>query len=176
MIDEGACLNLFSKRLVSLLFTALCFAIAIPHAAADAPVRQAGNLGVGIGNGTSASGLSLKYFLTESQALQATAGFGYGFGSGFGGGWLGVGADYLFELPEFFTSEVVNLGANIGAGAGLGVGSDLYLGVSGIGGLEFNFVPIPIDLVFEWRPTLNVLSGGGLLSLFGFGGHLRYYF
>lgn len=138
---------------------------------ADSPVRQAGNFGIGLGSSNRAAGLSMKYFMTGSQALQGTIGVP------FGGNYIGLGADYLFELPALYSGEVLELGWSIGPGVGLGLGRDSYIGADAglVAGLEFNFNPIPIDLVLEWRPNVDILPDFGL-DFINFSGHLRYYF
>ncbi len=155
---------------MALIASAVLLVSTSSTAFADAPIRQGGNFGIGLGNGTSATGLSAKYFLSGSQALQGTLGVHLG------GDYLGVGADYLWEMPEFVQSSPANLGWNLGAGAGLGLGSGIYFGASFIAGLEFNFNPVPIDLVLEYRPTVNIISGGDLIDLVDFSGHVRFYF
>lgn len=158
-----------ARKLALTLTTTLALCAVSATAHAGAPIRQGGNFGLGVGSGTSAYGLSLKYYMSGRQAIQATAGIGWG-------GYLGVGGDYLFEMPEFFSSSVVNLGWNLGPGVGVGLGNDgLYTGASFVGGFEFNFNPVPIDLVLEWRPTLDILPGLDV-DLIDFSGHLRFYF
>ena len=64
---------------------------------------------------------------------------------------------------------------NVGVGAGAVVGDVFALRASGVVGLEFLFVPIPIDLVFEWRPSLQIIPNVGA-DIVNFSGHVRYYF
>lgn len=160
---------------IAALTCATWLALGSAPAHAGAPIRQGGNLGIGL----SSSGLSLKYFLSDGQALQATLGFGIGLSGPDREDRffvLRAGVDYLLELPEFYQGSILNIGPAIGLGASVGM-SNNYLGaaVSGVGGIEFNFNPIPIDLVLEWRPTLNVIPDVGV-SLIAFMGHIRYYF
>ena len=144
--------------------------LASTPAFADAPIRQAGNFGLGIGGGTYNSGLSLKYYTTGSQALQGVVGFNLR------RDWIGLNLDYLFEMPALATGSVVELGWNLGPGVAVGI-SDYGVGaaVAGVAGLELNFNPIPIDLVLEWRPSLNVVPNVDI-DLIGFTGHIRFYF
>ena len=144
--------------------------LASAPAFADAPIRQGGNFGLGIGGDTYNSGLSLKYYMSSGQALQGVVGFNYR------RDWIGLNLDYLFEMPALATGNVVELGWNLGPGAAVGI-SDYGVGaaVAGVAGLEFNFNPVPIDLVLEWRPSLNIVPNVDL-DLVGFTGHIRFYF
>lgn len=152
-----------------LAITGMLSFVAIDDASAATPIRQGGNFGFGLGGGTRASGLSFKYFMGDASAIQANVGYTYGHRG------LGVSADYIIELPEFFTNEILNIGAGIGPGVGLSLG-DNYFGasVSGALGLEFNFNVIPIDLVLEWRPTLAIVPDVDFDPV-GFTGHIRLY-
>ncbi|MCO4764552.1 MAG: hypothetical protein KC502_23785 [Myxococcales bacterium] len=133
-------------------------------------IRQSGKFGVGVGSGTTTNGLSGKYFLGTSTALQVTVG-----GNGFDFGGLHVGADYLFEMPPLATGSVLDVAWNAGIGAGAVIGDPLILAVSGVIGLELLFKPVPIDLVFEYRPSVLLIPKVGF-GFGGFTGHLRWYF
>lgn len=134
------------------------------------PIRTPGRFGLGIGMGTLANGLSAKYFIDKENALQFNLGeFG---GRGFDrrwGHWGGIGfsADYLFEMPAIARAgNAFELAWNIGAGLGIGFDNDDYehkhkhyhdytaFAASFVLGLEFNFIPAPIDIVIEFRPGL----------------------
>lgn len=158
-------------------FVLLC-ALALPTAASAAS-PSGGNFGLGLGGGLGVSGLSGKYYLGDSAAIQGVVGW-WGAGQTYGG--LGVGADYLFERPEFAGGDPVTLGWNFGFGAsavawdGGGVGDGaLWLGASGVLGLEFLFQPVPIDLVLEYRPGVSLIPGFGV-DLINGSGHIRWYF
>ena len=74
--------------------------------------------------------------------------------------------------------DVMELGWCVGPGVWLGVGNSFWLGVNGTLGLEFNFIPVPIDLVLEYKPALKLVdsdSGVGFNPV-SFGGHVRIYF
>jgi hypothetical protein len=115
----------------------------------------------------------MKYFMSESQALQGVVGI-WGLGRDHGT-IIGLNADYLWEGPSLTRGSVIDLGWALGVGAFGGFGDAFWLGVSGVLGLEFNFVPIPIDIVLEYRPGLLVLEHVDA-DLINFGGHIRYYF
>jgi hypothetical protein len=150
-------------------------------ARADEGGRRAQGFGLGLGSGTIANGVSMKYFM-GGNALQGVVGFwgGGGFGDRFRhAGGIAVSADYLFEMPSLATSPYFTLDWSFGLGAGFGV--ETYsrhspgLAGSGIAGLEFNFTRIPLDVVVEYRPTLRILSDVHL-HLVDFTGHIRFYF
>ncbi len=148
-------------------------------ALAKSQVRNAGNFGIGLGSGY-ASGLSGKYLLRESTAIQATLGtFGL-FESRADVSGFALGADFLVEMPEFFRLSAVELAWNIGGGLGLSVfdsdfGDDLAISVQGVLGFEVNLVPIPLDIVIEYRPELQLVEDVEF-DVFDLGAHVRYYF
>lgn len=156
--------------LISLIALAGTLAWAQP-ASAEKP----GTFGIGIGGGTISSGLSLKYYM-GSFALQGTIG---SFGSAadrFNFGGVAVSVDGLLEQNALFENGALSIDWNFGLGAGLGLFNDNFaLAVAGIVGLEFNFKPVPIDFVVEYRPTLGLVGGFGLEPI-DFSGHLRFYF
>lgn len=159
------------------------------QAFAGAPIRQAGNFGLGVGGGTGTVGLSMKYFQSSQSAFQFTVGFRNGERwCGYydddrrrcrdynGNDHIGLSADYLFEISEFVQTEVIHIGPSIGAGLGLGIWDDrVDVAVSGVLGLEFMLNPIPIDFVVEWRPTLNFIPYRAR-NFVNFTGHARFYF
>jgi hypothetical protein len=143
--------------------------------------RRVQGFGIGIGAGTIANGLSLKYYL-GGAAFQGVIGAfgGGGVGDRFGhfGGVAGS-LDYLFEMPSLAQSQYFTVDWSFGLGAGFGVatfsnGSPALAG-SGIAGLEFNFTRVPLDLVIEYRPSVGILPDPGL-NLVNFTAHLRIYF
>jgi hypothetical protein len=147
------------------------------HAVAPADsVRAAGHWGIGLGGGTAVSGVSFKYFLTNGTALQAIVGAaGYGNPDDFDSA-LGVDIDFLIEMPTITTAaDVFELGWAIGVGGWTWIPDPFWLGINGVLGLEFNFIPIPLDLVLEYRPAIRVVPDVGT-DLYDFGGHIRFYF
>lgn len=157
------------------LFT-LFLALALPGAAqAGSPVRSGGNFGIGVGSGYWLNGLSLKYFMGQSASVQGViGGYGYGYGHDDYGG-LGFSGDYLWEMPALTNNEAFELGWNAGLGPNVGLGDDwVAIGVHGTLGLEFNFNPVPIDLVLEYKPGIFVVPGVGG-DFWNFGGQIRIY-
>lgn len=171
-----------ARALACLLFASLALSAAPAEAK---PVRTPGRFGLGIGSGTMANGLSAKYFAAKEHALQFNLGV---FGGGgidnrwrrFGG--LGLSADYLFEMPTLVKAgQAFELAWNVGAGIGIGLddddrGDDFFaLAASFVLGLEFNFIPVPIDIVLEYRPGL-LLTPDVDFDAVDFTGHIRFYF
>ncbi len=164
-------------------FTALALcaglSLALPQTAHADNIRTPGGIGLGLGSGTVSNGLSGKLFLSDGNALQLVVGTwgGGGYKDRYGNfHGLGLSADYLLEMPAIASGSVVELAWNIGGGVGVGLDDDAF-GLAGafIAGLEFNFVPLPISLVLEYRPTLGVAPGLGF-DLIDFTGHLRVHF
>lgn len=64
----------------------------------------------------------------------------------------------------------------LGAGAHLGMWhKDFSVGVAGVGGIEYNFPKVPIQLSIDYRPTFNLLGYTGFWGE-GFGLGIRYRF
>lgn len=162
-------------------------------ASAD-PVKQAGHFGLGLGVGTTAAPVSMKYFMSSELSIQANAGWWRSWWGGYGcrnvrdrdrdlycgGGYyrnaFGIGADLLFEGGRLAGNDDVNLSWEIGGGIGLGVGRN-QLGLAGafVTGLQVNIDAIPLDIVLEYRPSVFFVPGFAL-NLIDFTGHIRYYF
>ncbi len=149
-------------------------------------VRSPGNVGVGLGAGTFASGLSLKYFPDSAIAFQGNIGAwrGYWLGSkrdyrDYGGrGSLALSADVLFEQPTFAGNGDIDLAWNFGLGGGLGLSDyrdTIGFAAAGILGLEILINVIPIDLVLEFRPTVLIVPDV-YFDFVDFTGHIRFYF
>ena len=148
-------------------------------AQAGTPIRSGGNFGLGVGGGYWLNGLSLKYYSGDNTSLQGVIG-GYGYGHGYDndyyyGSGLGITGDFLWEMPELTNNEAFELAWSAGLGPSVGLGNNWFaLGVHGTLGLEFNFNPIPIDVVLEYKPGVYVVPGVGA-DLWNFGGHIRIY-
>lgn len=154
-------------------------------------VRDPGNFGIGIGAGTLASGLSLKYFQGDT-AIQGNIGINARNRNRFDD-WISLGFDYLFEQPSLTGGGDIELAWNIGPGVSLAFTEDTdfwILGVSGVAGLEFLFNAVPIDFVIEYRPSIYLFDDSYYyydwdyrrgdsnirLDLVNFGAHLRFFF
>lgn len=160
------------KRYLALCLLTLGLFFATSPDTAHAQVRAGGNFGIGLGGGSGTSGISMKYFLADSHALQGVVGI---WGLGRGELVVGLTGDYLFEGPALFSNGTLEIGWNVGFGPFLGVGDAFWLGVNGVLGLEFNLDFIPLDIVVEYRPGVLILPGVDP-DLLNFTGHIRYYF
>lgn len=161
------------------------FLFSAPAQAQGGP--QKGDIGLGLGMATEVAGISAKTRLGDGMAVQGVLGTFRGWGRhwGFGSSGFGVAADFLMIQPALVSSEVLSLGWNYGAGAGLAAGSSVTrFGVTGVLGLEFNFVPAPIDFVIEYRPGVHVgsysyysnSSSNVHFTFIDFTGHIRFWF
>lgn len=150
----------------------------------QASVRRAGAIGLGIGAGTSAAGVSAKLWVNERLAFQGVVGAAFerghqrsttlvetGAGAQTG---LGAGVDVLVEGNSFFEVDDVELGWSAGGGAGLWATDDLGIAVGGVVGLELGFLTVPLDLVVEYRPRVLLLPSPAM-DWFSLSGHVRWY-
>jgi hypothetical protein len=151
-----------------------CLVATASDARAD-EIRSAGNFGLGLGVSTFAAPLSGKYFLGDEHALQFNAGF-FQDDLDFEGKGLGLGLDYLYEMPPIAEGDKLEFAWSLGFGPALGI-IDEHTAIAAVGvvGLEFNIKPVPMDVVLEYRPHL-LLNPDTDLDLTEFGGHVRYYF
>ena len=123
------------------------------------------------------SSLSYKYFSSENNAFEVTAGT-YGSRRGFtstnGFRWYSVSAAYLLHKD---LEQIENLKWYYGGGASAQYWTwndtfyqDQYsgtsFGVQGYIGLEYNFENIPLNLTLDWVPTVFI---NGFNSGFGAG-------
>lgn len=141
--------------------------------AAAAPHRAGGYTGIGLGGGTSTSGISAKHFLNDRNAVQGVVGAW--------GGWsgtLGLSGDYLYEMPPLATGEALTVAWNVGPGVGLGLipqTDQVALAGNAVVGLELAVVPFPMDVVLEYRPTVQVIPNVAFDPI-AFTGHIRFFF
>lgn len=158
--------------------------LAEPALAAN-QVRANGNFGIGLGGGTFATGVSMKYFLDAPLAVQGTVGWWRGRywcssrNNCYGGGdSLAVNADLLWEMPAFAGNDAVKVAWMLGGGVGVGLDdfdNDFGLGASFVIGIELNIDPAPLDIVLEYRPGIYFLPAVDIDPV-NFTGHIRYYF
>ena len=154
------------------VITALILAFTAP-ALADS-IGKEKKLGIGLGGGTSTSGLTFKYYLAPTTAVQAFAGVHGAWGTS-------VGADYILEMGDLISASSWRLYWGGGAGAGLlmysvGNSQAAIIGVSGVLQLAFHLRRFPVEIVTDWRPTFWIGDFIGGLNLSGGGGALRWYF
>ncbi len=170
------------KKFFSLLSVFAVLMLATPAAAQEGSVNRPDGFGIGLGQGTYVSGISLKSHL-GATALQGVVGYGY-YGFGFSG-------DYLWNMPTLVRADPLDLAWNIGVGGSLIFGDGrwgrrggwYYPGhdrrgyvaahVAFVAGLEFILPDIPLDFVIEARPNL-ILFPRVWLHFTG-GAHVRIY-
>ncbi|TNF24292.1 MAG: hypothetical protein EP329_25200 [Deltaproteobacteria bacterium] len=174
--------RILSRVALALTLTTALATIAPTAQAAPDKIRSTGKIGLGLGSGTLANGLSAKWYMGTDHALQFNLGsFG---GGGIDHRWhrvagFAAGVDYLLELPDIVTAgNAFVLGWNAGVGGALGVAdghADLAVAVAGIVGLEFRIIPVPIDIVLEFRPGLLIIPDVDFDAV-DFTAHIRFYF
>lgn len=146
--------------------------------ASRSSVRTAGRFGLGLGAGTSTGGVSGKYWMDETKAVQLVVGAGYGQRAD-RDGWssgLGLSGDFLFEGSSFAVVDDVEFGWSLGPGVGLWANDDYFaLAVAGVAGIEMGVLVFPLDLVLEYRPRVLVVPDVGF-DWVNFSAHVRYYF
>jgi hypothetical protein len=129
---------------------------------------QEKDLGIGLMFGEP-SGISAKYWLSETQAFDA--GLGYAF---FGNNsHFSLHVDYLYHRYDIIqTKEVVPV--YYGFGVRLRTGDEDSFGVRGVGGIAFHVQEIPIDVFLEFVPVFQLLPETKLKFDASIG--CRYYF
>lgn len=155
-------------------------------ASAQAQQSRPGGFGIGLGHSTGVAGISGKVH-SGDIAIQGVVGNWWG---GWGARWgdrydryyyrnrrgLGVSLDLLFNMPVIHDADVVQIAWNLGGGAAVGV-SPHYMHMRGqfVAGLEFIFPDVPLDLVLEWRPSVQIVPADFWLNFAGGGAHIRVY-
>lgn len=166
--------------LAKLTVAAAC-ALLLSLASSSAFAQRAPNgFGIGIGAATVAGGLSIKTGSTSGFTFQGVVGPWRGYGNDWrwGADSIALAGDFLYEQPRLASGGLLSLGWNYGVGAGVGIGDwgGGVVGVTGVLGLEFNFVPVPIDVVLEYRPGLYVGENDFDVALWDVTPHLRIWF
>ncbi|RYY31425.1 MAG: hypothetical protein EOO04_01245 [Chitinophagaceae bacterium] len=95
-----------------------------------------------------------KYFVTDRSAIEGIISFGSKFG---------VGA--LLEIYKPFNTEGLSWFYGAGAYAGFASNSDQYgkgggrvfVGPTGILGLDYKFPNVPVNLSLDWKPELDIV-------------------
>jgi len=148
----------------------LALVAALPTASqAQQKVREPGNIGLGVGGHLFGAGVSGKYFVNESNAVQGLVGLGYSSTS------LTLSVDYLYNFPTFVQEEDLSIGWYAGFGGSLILGASV-LGTTGIVGVDVDVDEVPLDVFFEYRPSLYFMPIGSSFQAASFGGGVRYYF
>ena len=106
------------------------------------------------------SGLTVKHFINDTQALE---GILYTRWSGFGAALL---MEYHNDLGSADFKWYYGYGAHVGfydgkyISWGDGNGSFMVAGIDGIIGIEYIIPNAPISLSLDWKPALNLIGGG----------------
>ena len=173
------CFGFATAASLSLAWAAPALAQEVVRKGNEGSFAQPGELGVGLGAGTLATGVTAKYFFNSRNALQALVGV---YGSLlFGGRGYSGGVDYIREMPTLLRGNAATVNWNFGAGAGVISYSHqrqdaTLFSLSGVLGLGVQFRGAPLEVVAEWRPsvTFGQYQAGAKLSESG--GALRWYF
>lgn len=132
--------------------------------AADAlaapPIRNGGNLGVGLGVGTTTAGLDIKYWFNPYSSFQTTLGLFSPLTFDPDALVLGGDLDFLVEPPAFVKTDGFDLGMNVGAGGTFATGFEALdiVGVHPIVGLAFHIDAVPLDVVVDYRPQFYIVD------------------
>jgi hypothetical protein len=111
------------------------------------------------------NGISIKYFIDSSNAVEGLLSFG----SRFGIGGLYEKHQLIGGTPAFTWFY--------GGGAYLGFeGGQTWFGPTGVVGLDYKFASAPVDLSLDWKPELDIVpsinfvpDAFGLTARFVFG-------
>lgn len=129
-----------SKLLISFLFLT---AFAITSKAQD--YRFAAGIRLSNSTPTLNNAVSVKYFATETSAIEGIVSFGSRFGIG---GLLEIHKPLKQDGLHWF----------YGGGAYVGFeGGSTYLGPTGMIGLDYKFPNLPLNLSLDWKPELDIM-------------------
>ncbi len=153
----------------------IIFAFCFVLVAAFGANAQDYNTGIGLRGGFF-SGLTVKHFLNESNALEGLLSTR----------WSGFDITGLYEIHnQAFNTPGLNWYYGFGGHIGFWDGNHVkwaddynnytVIGVDGILGIEYNFSEVPINIGLDWKPALNLVGHTGF---WGDGGaiSIRYIF
>lgn len=158
------------RLMLSLLATALL----VSSSAAAAEIGSAKRLGIGLGGGTTTSGLTAKYYLAPTSAVQVFVGQRLKYGNS-------ISADYIMEFGPLAKAAPGKLFWGAGVGAGLLMyNRDKHrsnlVAISGVLQIGWHFSQFPLELIADWRPTFYIGDYDDGLWLGGGGGAIRWFF
>jgi hypothetical protein len=160
------------KYVLATLSTVICLGAPTSEAARADSFARVGRIGVGVGGGTLANGLSAKFYVAPRTALQAVLGLSH---------WgLSFSGDFIKEFRPFVRTPVGDMFAGVGVGAGLVRYRDFndeadVVGISGILELGWHFNEVPLELILDWRPTYYFGDFIGGFFFGGGGGAIRWF-
>ena len=128
------------------ILSSIFFVNASAQIETPAPSYRLG-LGVRLSNSTPTLNNSItgKYFVTDRSAVEGIISFGSRFGIG-----------GLLEIHK--PTNIDGLKWFYGAGGYVGFESgNTYLGPTGILGIDYKFVNVPINLSLDWKPELDII-------------------
>ena len=161
-------------RFRGLMMSIITTLLLISTTAIAAEIGAGKRLGIGLGGGTTTSGLTVKYYLAPAAAVQVFLGQRWNYGTS-------VGADYIMEFGPLAQGAPGKLFWGAGVGAGLLLynrnrHSSSEIAISGVLQLGWHFKQIPLELIADWRPTFFIGDNLGGLWLGGGGGAIRWFF
>ncbi|MCB9673748.1 MAG: hypothetical protein H6737_01450 [Alphaproteobacteria bacterium] len=148
------------------------------------PIRNGGNIGLGLGATPHVMGLDVKYWMNPNLSAQAVIGL-YELQGGLDPVRVGIDGDVLYEIAFVKGNETFDFGMNLGIGGLYGMDFEapsLVAGGNLVVGLEGNIDAVPLDLSIDYRPTVFLYDDfdDGFdtyrLSFVEIGGHIRYWF
>lgn len=161
-----------------------CMALPAQVEAKSPRIQEKGHLGLGMGIGALAYGLSGKYYLGPDGAIQANMGTQLTSSRQRNGDMFALGADYLFEFGAFASANDIDLALGVGPGLGVAISTLGYVAfdLNACFSTQILFHELPLDFVVEYRPALRFKStelydepGRLIYTLGSFGIHMRYY-
>lgn len=120
--------------------------------------------GIGVRAGVYNTGISLKHFIADRNAVEGILGF-------YNRGFI---ITVLYEIQNNTAFGVNHLDWFYGFGGHVGfwgkdrypygdkVGANTVLGVNGIIGLEYTFTEVPVNIGVDFKPFLNLIDDTGL--------------
>jgi hypothetical protein len=159
-------------------------------ASAQGQIGSGKDIGLGLGRGTLTSGITGKFYLDQSSAVQLYLGnLGGWYDRGYdcrGSCGLALSGDYIFEFEDLVNEDVGRLFLGGGGGAFLynyGTFGRYASGYSGVGvhgvfELGWHFNEFPLEIAIDIRPAFDFVSppfddhspffidGGGSIRIF----------
>lgn len=174
-------------RAATLLAPLLAILASLPSPAlARSPrIQEPTHLGMGLGIGSLAYGVSAKYYIDSTGSIQGNMGIQPTQSRSRNGDIFAIGADYLFEFGAFASANNIDLALGVGPGVSVAVTTLGYAAfdVNACFSAQILFHELPLDFAFEYRPALRYKStalyderGRLVYTLGNFGVQLRYYF
>lgn len=125
----------------------------------SAALSGGGSKGLGVALGSLNTSVTGKWYTSDETALQLFVGT-WLYGSAFGPTFA-ASADFVWEFANLTENDVGRLftGAGVGGGVAQWFGSDysrLVPFVNGVVELGWHFEDVPVELIFDWRPTFMI--------------------